>query len=123
MNKGAATYLNNSRPGRSVRKPVQARKPADKAGAKWKSWMPLAVPILMTLMVCVTVNYRAYSELRNEQVQFETLGQQVDAVTTENLSLQEEIHYLKNDPEMIRREAQKFGFVPRGQKVPVSGGK
>jgi cell division protein FtsB len=102
---------------------VQARKPADTAGAKWKKWMPLAVTILMTVMVCVTVNYRAYSELRSEQVQFETLGQQVDAVTTENLSLQEEIHYLKNDPEMIRREAQKFGFVPRGQKVPVSGGK
>jgi hypothetical protein len=77
----------------------------------------------MTLMVCATVNYRAYSELRHERTEFETLGQEVDAVTNENLSLQEEIHYLKNDPDMIRREAQKLGILPRSPKVPVSGGK
>lgn len=116
MNKGAATCSNNSRtvwPGRTP--PERGRKPAAGVGAKRNTWLPLAVPIVMTLMVCATVNYRAYTEFRNERTQFETLGQQVDSVTSENLSLQEEIHYLKNDPEMIRREARKFGFLPRDQ--------
>lgn len=123
MKKGAATYSNDDRtiwPGRTLPTPERPRKKQPK---RRLAWVSMALPVIMTLMVCVTVNYRAYSELKNEKQQFETLGQQVEAVTSENLSLQEEIHYLKNDPDMIRREAQKFGFVPREKKVSVSGGK
>ena len=125
MKRAAATYSNKTRtvwPGRTA--PTADRPARKPAGEKRKAgWVPLAVPILMTLMVCATVNYRAYSELSRERTEFETLGQQVDAVTSENLSLQEEIHYLKTDPETIRREAQKLGILPRVQKVPVPGGK
>lgn len=74
-------------------------------------------------MVGVTVNLRAYRQLSREANQNAELNTRIDAITSENLSLQEEIHYLKNDPNMIKREAQKFGFVPRKEKVPVPAGK
>jgi hypothetical protein len=88
-------------------------------------WLPVGIALAITLMVCITVNFRAYRELSHEANQNAELNAQIDAVTSDNLSLQEEIHYLKNDPDMIKREAQKFGFVPRkeSKQVPVPAGK
>lgn len=77
------------------------------------SWVPVIVAGCLTLMICLTVNFRAYSGLSRETTQHDELNLQIEQVTSENLALQEEIHYLKTDPDMIRREAQKLGLVPR----------
>jgi len=101
-------------------RPTGARASA-KHGVKW---LPIGIALAITLMVCVTINFRAYGELQREVNLNQELNTQIDAVTSENLSMQEEIHYLKNDPNMIEREARKFGFVPRKEKqVSVPDGK
>ncbi|MCA1590823.1 MAG: septum formation initiator family protein [Acidobacteria bacterium] len=74
-------------------------------------------------MICVTVNYKAFSKLDQEVDRNTELNERIDAVTSENISLQEEIHYLKNDPATIERQAKKFGLLPSTNgsknKVPV----
>ena len=105
--------------------PQGVRPTGARAGTKTEfKWLPVGIALAITLMVCVTVNFRAYSELRREINQNQELNAQIDTVTSENLSMQEEIHYLKNDPNTIEREARKFGFMPRKEKqVPVPDGK
>ena len=70
-------------------------------------------------MLCLTVNFRAFSELTREVNQNENLQTQIENITSENLNLQEEIYYLHNDSTVIEREAQKFGFQRKEKKVPV----
>lgn len=38
-------------------------------------------------------------------------------MTDENLGLQEEIYYLKNDPDTIEREAKRYGLVRPQKKL------
>ena len=45
-----------------------------------------------------------------ESAENELLEQRIESVTSNNLSLQEQIHYLKNDPDTVEREARKFGL-------------
>lgn len=73
-------------------------------------WLGYAVTGLLTLMLCLTINYRAYSDLSGESNENESLKQRIEAVTSENLALQEQIHYLKHDPKTIEREVRKFGL-------------
>jgi cell division protein FtsL len=86
-------------------------------------WVPFAVAASITLMVCLTVNFRAFSELRQEMDQHQTLNSQIENITSENLSLQEEIHYLKSDSSTIEREAKKFGLARSKEKVSVPANK
>lgn len=72
--------------------------------------MPFAVAGSITLMLCLTVNFRAFSELSQETHHNEILNLEVENLTKENLALQEEIHYLKSDSEVIEREARKLGL-------------
>lgn len=127
MSKAAATYSNKSHAfwsGRRTPMPRADRPAAERPKAtKEIKWLPIGIAFAITLMVGVTVNLRAYRQLSREANQNAELNTRIDAITSENLSLQEEIHYLKNDPNMIKREAQKFGFVPRKEKVPVPAGK
>lgn len=128
MNKAAATYSNKSQTfwsGRRAPMPRGTRIVERAKSSREIKWLPVGIAIAITVMVCVTVNFRAYRELSHEANQNTELNAQIDAVTSENLSLQEEIHYLKNDPNLIKREAQKFGFVPRkeSKQVPVPAGK
>ena len=124
MSKAAATYSNKSQtvwPKRYT-PTIHRNRPRDKGGRKI-SWVPVAAALTITMMVCITVNYRAYTELRSETDLHESLKAQIESVTSENLALQEETYYLKSDPNTIKREAQKFGFVPRKEKVPVPAAK
>ncbi len=73
-------------------------------------WWGIGIVATLTLMLCLTINYRAFSEYSMESSENEQLQQQIESVTTNNLSLQEQIHYLKNDPETVAREARKFGL-------------
>lgn len=71
-------------------------------------------------MVCLTINFRAFSVLGTETAENKVLTNKIQAVTSENLSLQEEIHYLKNDSSTIEREAKKFGLTrPTEEKISV----
>jgi hypothetical protein len=128
LSKAAVTYSNKAQTfwsGRRASVPQGVRPTGTRARAKQEvKWLPIGIALAITLMVCVTVNFRAYSELKREVNQNQELNAQIEAVTSENLSMQEEIHYLKNDPNMIEREARKFGFVPRKEKkVSVPDGK
>jgi cell division protein FtsB len=79
-------------------------------------WVPVLASLSLVVMITLTINYRAYTELRHEEKQNSELNQQVQQMTTENLTLQEEIYYLKNDSGTIEREAKKYGLVrPRGK--------
>jgi cell division protein FtsB len=77
----------------------------------------------MAFMLCLSINYRAFSELSREVDENQNLSWQIQNLTTENLDLQEEIHNLKNDPAAIMREAQKMGIASRQNQVPVQANK
>lgn len=69
----------------------------------------------MTLMLGLTINYRAYSTMRIEIQENDQLSTKIQSLTDENLQLQDEINNLKTDPKVIEREAKKLG-IPLGRK-------
>ena len=89
---------------------------------KWASYGATAV---FATVLCLTINFRAYTELSREVEQNRNLSAEIENVTTENLNLQEEIYYLQNDSSVIEREARKFGMKrsDREKKVPVPAAK
>ena len=84
-------------------------------------WLPIAASVALVVMITATVNFRAYSSLSKEEQEHEELNQKVQQMTEENLGIQEEIYYLKNDPETIEREAKKYGLVRPDKKVSRVG--
>lgn len=84
-------------------------------------WLPIAVSVTLVVMITATVNFRAYSSLSKEEQVHEELNQKVQQMTEENLGIQEEIYYLKNDPETIEREAKKYGLVRPDKKISRVG--
>lgn len=74
---------------------------------KWLA--PLAAGSL-SVMICLTINYRAYSELSKETALQKILTEQIDSVRNENLELQEDIYKLKSDRKTIEIEARKIGM-------------
>jgi cell division protein FtsB len=63
------------------------------------------------MMLCLTVNYRAFTQLSGEWERKADLEAKIETLSSENLALQEEIHYLKHDPNTVEREARKFGLM------------
>ncbi len=47
--------------------------------------------------------------MKEEASQNTRLATQIQSLTDENLALQEEIHALKTNPEIIQREAKRIG--------------
>jgi len=71
-------------------------------------------------MLCISINFRALSEVREEVDQNARLSSHIQNLMDENLALQEEIHSLKTDPDVIEREARRIGLGFRQlEKVPV----
>lgn len=60
-------------------------------------------------MLIISINFRAFTEMREEASQNTRLATQIQSLTDENLALQEEIHTLKTNPEIIQREAKRIG--------------
>lgn len=86
-------------------------KPAKKQpGQKAPLWAAFAIVIGMTLMLGLTINYRAYSTMKVEVVENEQLSTKIQNLTDENLQLQDDINNLKTDPKVIEREAKKLGI-------------
>ena len=112
-------------------KPETIRRTADrgpnyrtdlKAIARGPRWMSFALIAMMSLMLCLTINYRAFTELRGEVNENKGLTDQIQNLTDENLALQDEIHNLKTDPKTIEREAKKLGLgsVKEKSLVPAN---
>ncbi len=86
---------------------------------KKSQWLGIAIAGSLTLMLCLTINYSAFSDLSKESSENKDLEQRIQGVTTENLALQEQIHFLKNDPATVEREVKKFGLRRPKEKVSV----
>ena len=124
MNKAENTYWTSSKAtspkngqGAIVR---SVRSGANKAkSTTTPQWWAFGIAGSLTLMLCLTINFRAFSELNKESAQNLMLENQIQSTTSENLALQEQIHYLKHDPSTVERESRKFGLRRPKQQVPV----
>lgn len=107
-----------------MRKPqakvIVRRKAEKKAARKFPAWTPYAAAISLTLMVMLTINFRAFTKYSEEQSANEELTRKVEDLNDENLGLQEDIYYLRTDPKKIEREAKKLGLKPRKEKIAES---
>lgn len=113
MKQDVVTYSNRSRrPKRSAKAPRKPRLTLSR-------WIPYGLTALFALVLCFTINFRAFTELDHEVEQNDSLNQEIEKLTNENLDLQEEIYYLQNDSSVIEREAKKFGFQRKEKKVSV----
>jgi septal ring factor EnvC (AmiA/AmiB activator) len=74
-------------------------------------WFPYATAFTLAFLLILTINFRAISDNSRESAENERLNQQIQEAMIENVSLQEEIHYLKNDSSTIEKEVKKFGLV------------
>ena len=124
MSKAANTYWGNTQTtpnnGRSAHLKKGGRTAAKVKSSSPSQWVAIGIALGLTIMVCLTINFRAFSVLGTETAENATLNNRIQAVTSENLNLQEEIHYLKNDSSTIEREAKKFGLTrPKKEKVSV----
>jgi cell division protein FtsL len=113
LKREVGTYSNRTRRARSSTKLPR------KARLEIPRWIPYGLTALFALVLCFTINFRAFTELSTEVEQNESLNQEIEKLTSENLNLQEEIYYLQNDSSVIEREAKKFGFQRKEKKVPV----
>lgn len=88
-------------------------------------WASYGATAIFVIVICLTINYRAYTEFSREVTENEKLNSEIDNMTSDNLDLQEEIYYLQNDSNTIKREAKKFGFRAKDKekKVPVPADK
>ena len=114
MSKADTTYwTNKTTPAKGGQTAIARRVRAGAKKAKSTTapqWWAFGVALTLTLMLCITINFRAFSDLSKESAQSSALENQIQSVTSENLALQEQIHYLKNDPATVEREARKFGL-------------
>ena len=77
------------------------------------------IVISIFVMLGVSINFRAFSEMREEVDKNTRLASQIQNLMDENLALQEEIHSLKSDPNVIEREARRMGIGLRQETVSV----
>ena len=117
MSKVADTYWNNSQ---AISMPARNRmKTARRTESSTPQWFLFVVVVSMTFMLCLAVNFRAFSEMKAEAQQNNQLSTDVEKLSVENLSLQEEILNLKNDSQTIEREARKIGMSRPNEKILV----
>ena len=63
--------------------------------------------VLLTFMICIAINIRAFSELYAEMsATFNTLNAEIEKLKNENTVLQKEVESLKTDEQTIEREAR-----------------
>lgn len=117
MSKVVATYWNNSQtPSLPSRNRLKASKRTESSTPQWFLFV---VVVSITFMLCLAINFRAYSEMSAEAVQNNQLNTEFEKLSGENLSLQEEVHNLKNDSKTIEREARKIGMSRPNEKILV----
>ncbi len=82
-------------------------------------WFIFTVAVSITFMLCLAINFRAFSEMRQQSLESSELTTEIEELTTNNLDLQEEIQDLKSDAQTIAREARKIGMSRSNEKVLV----
>jgi cell division protein FtsB len=102
-----------------MRKKTRAAGSKRKTGSAKESWLGFVVVASISFTLCLAINLRAFSEMRQEIQKNEQLNLQIETLTTENLALQEEIQNLREDERAIEREARKIGMSRPNEKVLV----
>ena len=124
MSKVAVTYWNNTHAVISMPRAGSRAKSSKRKNTRTQSatpqWFVFVVIASMTLMLCLTINLRAFSEMTQETTEFQQLNVEIERLNNENLAIQEEIHNLKSDPRAIEREARKIGLSRPNEKILVS---
>ena len=82
-------------------------------------WFMAGITILLSSLLVLTLNYRAWTNAQHEYQVGQQLNAEIDQLTTENYSLQDEIHRLQTDPKTIEREARKLNMGRVNEKVFV----
>lgn len=82
-------------------------------------WFIFTVIVSITFLLCLAINFRAFSELRQETSENSTLSAEIEKLKSETIVLQEEIEDLKDDPKTIAREARKIGMSRPNEKILV----
>lgn len=122
MSKVATTYWDDNNavsiPKLRTRPKARTRMKSNRESAT-PQWFVFAVVVFITFMLCLTVNFRAFSELNSEMEENQKLSINVERLSNQNLLIQEEIHNLKSDPKLIEREARKLGMGRPDEKVFV----
>lgn len=115
MSKAETTYLDKWNSGKARKKTSakrsSGRKPAAGSAAARPKWIGPLIAFSLVTMLCVTVNYRAFSEMSAEAAQNEILAGEIQEATSRNIALQQEIYDLRNDTKTIGREARKIGMT------------
>ena len=120
MSKVASIYWENSSAVTAPRlRPRSKTRMKSNRESATPQWFIFAVVVFITFMLCLTINFRAFSELTSEMEQNQKLNIEVEQITNQNLVIQEEIHNLKNDPKVIEREARKLNMGRPDEKVFV----
>ncbi|MFT3746366.1 MAG: septum formation initiator family protein [Pyrinomonadaceae bacterium] len=120
MSKAADIYWDSPRRTATKRPAARARRVTAAADRRTAPrWLSFLIVIAIFVMICVSINFRAFSDVRAEADQNVRLSSQIENLMDENLALQEEIHSLKTDPQVIQREAKRIGISIQQEKVPV----
>jgi len=114
LNKAANIYWDSSQGSISAsRRSQPARRRRVKAKSNQRTtpwWLTWVIFGSIFGMLIISINFRAFSEMREEVDQHGRLSGQIQNLMDENLALQEEIHTLKSDPRVIEREAKRIGI-------------
>lgn len=84
----------------------RARRPVDAT----PQWFVFAVIALLTFMICIAINIRAFSEMLDQMTQHSNLSAEIERLKIENADLKKEVRSLKTDRRTIEREARKIGM-------------
>jgi cell division protein FtsB len=116
--KAEATYWDNQtvvKPRRKTRTRVTNRN--TKAMPKWFAFVVAAV---LSLVICLVVNMRAFSEWNAEVNQNQHLSNEIQQLENQNALLQKEVSNLRSDQATIEREARKIGMGRSDERIVPS---
>ena len=117
MSKAANIYWDSSQgKSRTASRTPAARRRRISTKADHKmgpSWLPYVIVASIFAMLIISLNFRAFTEMRAEVEQNERLAAQIQSLMDENVALQEEIYTLKSDPKVIEREAKRIGVATK----------
>ena len=102
---------------------MAAQQKNNASSKRFPAWAPYAAAVTLSLLIVLTMNFRAFTEYSSEADRHRELNERIRELTDENLQLQEEIHYLKTDPKTVEREARKFGLRPKPEEKVSEPGK
>jgi len=85
------------------------------------SWIYLAMIVIATAAVCLTVNFRGHAQLSSAERQFHQMQTDIETLRRANTSLQIEVTRITTEPSMIESAARtRLGMVrPTDVVVPL----